>query len=66
MDKIRVYAIDSNLMDDRIEHNLLTDEQFMDIAEEHGLIWSLGGFEDAINLSNFSDFYYVRIINHTK
>ena len=65
MNNIRVYAIDLNLIDnDSIVVNHLTNEQFTEIAEEHGLIWSLGGFEDAFNLSNVSDSYYIRIINN--
>lgn len=66
MDNIRVYAIDTNLVDDELMYDQLTNEQFTDIAEEHGLIWSLSGFEHAVNLSNFSDSYYIRIINHIK
>ena len=41
---IRVYAIDMTYVSEP-----LTQEEFISLAEELGLVWSLDGFEDAFN-----------------
>lgn len=41
----------------------LSDEEFMDVAEEQGLVYTLKGFEWDFNNENISDTWYIRIIN---
>lgn len=41
----------------------LTDDEFMDIAEEQGHVYTLKGFEQAFNNEDISDRWYMRIIN---
>lgn len=42
-----------------------TDEEFMDIAEEQGTVYSLKGFQDAFNYSdNINSSYYIRILKY--
>lgn len=58
--KTRVYAIDpSSVLDMPI-----TDEEFMDEAEQQGLVWTLEGFEKAFNNEEVSDQWIIKIINH--
>ena len=40
----------------------LSDEEFMDVAEEQGLVYTLKGFEWDFNNENISDMWYIRII----
>lgn len=40
----------------------LSDEEFMDVAEEQGLVYTLKGFEWDFNNENISDTWYIRII----
>jgi hypothetical protein len=44
------------------DYTELTDEQFMDTAEEQGLVWSLMNFQDAFNQDGISDSWVIRII----
>lgn len=49
--EIRVYVIEAEntlMVDERIFSDL-TDEEFMDLAEEEGRVYSLEGFKDAFN-----------------
>jgi hypothetical protein len=41
---IRVYAVDMEYVSEP-----LTQEEFMSLAEELGLVWTLDGFEDEFN-----------------
>ena len=52
----RVYGVNLDLILDGIEHQRLvdfevSDDEFMEIAEEHGLIWTLKCFEHDYNSS---------------
>ena len=40
----------------------LSDEEFMDISEEQGRVYTLKGFESEFNNENISDQWYIRII----
>lgn len=58
--KTRIYAIDpSSVLDMPI-----TDEEFMDEAEQQGLVWTLEGFEKAFNNEEVSDQWIIKILNH--
>ena len=46
--EIRVYVIDQNVSD--VYVNSKTDEEFMEIAEEQGRVYTLDGFQEAFNL----------------
>jgi hypothetical protein len=54
--KTRVYAID-------VPDNDLTDDEFMDLAEQQGRVWTLEGFEKAFNNDEVSDQWIIKIIN---
>lgn len=41
----------------------LSDEEFMDVSEEQGQVYTLKGFERAFNNEDISDQWYIRIIN---
>lgn len=63
----RVYGVNLDLILDGIEHQRLvdfelSDEEFTEIAEEHGLVWSLKGFEHAYNISGLHQQILIRII----
>ena len=63
----RVYGIDSSKIYDHLElislqESVLSDECFMEIAEEHGLVWSLKGFSHDYNIDDISSTIYIRII----
>jgi hypothetical protein len=46
-----------------MDADTLTDEEFIDKAEQQGLVWSLKGFEQAFNQSYISsDDMTIRII----
>lgn len=65
--EIRVYGIDSSKLTDHLEllslqDHTLTDEQFIEIAEEHGLVWSLNGFSHDYNIDDIKSSVYIRII----
>jgi hypothetical protein len=63
----RVYGIDSSKIYDHLElislqENVLSDEYFIEIAEEHGLVWSLKGFSHDYNIDDIPNSVYIRII----
>lgn len=65
--EVRVYGIDSDKITDHIEllalqDHSLTDEQFIEISEECGLIWSINGFSHAYNIDDIPNSTYIRII----
>ena len=65
--EVRVYGIDSDKITDHLEllalqDHSLTDEQFIEISEEHGLIWSINGFSHAYNINDIPNSTYIRII----
>lgn len=52
--RTRVYLINLNNVDLNDHYQALTDEQFMDIAEQEGTVYPLKGFADAFNLSTIN------------
>ena len=50
--EIRVYVIDQNVSD--VYANSKTDEEFMEIAEEQGRVYTLEGFQEAFNLEEIN------------
>ena len=65
--EVRVYGIDSDKITDHLElfalrDHSLTDEQFIEISEAHGLIWSINGFSHAYNIDDIYYSIYIRII----
>jgi hypothetical protein len=65
--EIRVYGIDLDKIYDGLEHQRiidfeLTNEEFIEIAESHGLIWSLKGFEHQYNIDDIKSQTLIRII----
>lgn len=59
--KTRVYAIDLYKLDEEMP---ISDDEFMDMAERQGKVWTLEGFEKAFNNEEVSDQWVIRIINH--
>lgn len=47
--EIKVYLIDLHLIDLSTIHSNLSNDEFIDIAEEQGTVYSLNGFNDAYN-----------------
>jgi len=67
LSEVRVYGIDSDKITDHLEllalqDHSLTDEQFIEISEKCGLIWSINGFSHAYNINEISNSTYIRII----
>ena len=60
--KTRVYAIDLYELDTEIPVWDLNDEEFMDMAEQQGKVWTLDGFEKAFNNEQISDTWIIRIV----
>lgn len=63
----KVYGVNLDLILDGLEHQRLidfevSDDEFMEIAEEHGLIWTLKGFEHGYNSADINDQTLIRII----
>ena len=63
MDNIRVYGI--NIDDTELEDiNEISNDRWQDIAEEHGLVWTLSGFAYQFNESRIdTDGIFIRFIN---
>ena len=64
----RVYGVNLDVIRDGLEYQRLvdfevSDDEFMEIAEEHGLIWSLKDFEHDYNSSDIHGQVLIRIIN---
>jgi len=62
--KTRVYAIDLYELELEIPVWDLENDEFMDIAEQQGKVWTLQGFENAFNNEQISDTWIIRIITH--
>ena len=60
--KTRVYAIDLYELDTEIPVWDLNDEEFIDMAEQQGKVWTLQGFENAFNNEQISDTWIIRIV----
>lgn len=59
--RTRVYAIDPYDLNDEIP---IIDDEFMDIAEQQGKVWTLEGFERSFNNEEISDQWIIKIITH--
>jgi hypothetical protein len=64
----RVYGVNLDLILDGLEHQRLvdfelSDDEFMELAESHGLIWTLKCFEHDYNSSDIEESILIRIIN---
>jgi len=63
----RVYGVNLDLILDGLEHQRLvdfevSDPEFIEIAESHGLIWSLKGFESDYNSDDIHRQIIIRFI----
>jgi hypothetical protein len=63
----KVYGVNLDLILDGLEHQRLvdfelSDEEFMEIAESHGLIWNLKDFEHGYNSADIKEQILIRII----
>jgi hypothetical protein len=63
----KVYGVNLDLILDGIEHQRLvdfelSDAEFMEIAESHGLVWSLKGFEHDHNIDDINRQVLIRFI----
>lgn len=63
----KVYGVNLDLILDGLEHQRLvdfevSDDEFMEISENHGLVWSLKGFEHDYNISDIHQQILIRII----
>ena len=47
--ELRVYVIDVDVITEETYYDDLSDEQFMDIAEENGRVYTLPNFQEAFN-----------------
>jgi len=56
--EIRFYLLDPFIADG----GAITDEKFIELAEEHGKVYSMEGFVDAFNAEIISDQDYLRIL----
>ena len=70
MDNIRVYEIDLNYYDGKIEVGEMTDRQFTNEAErqdncntEFGGVWSLKRYEEALNDEQYPTNSIIRFLN---
>jgi len=55
--EIRVYVIDTSYAIP------IKDKDFMNLAEEQGIIYSLGGFQKAFNEESINPSHYIRFIS---
>lgn len=64
MKEIRVYAINDSHRDEYEEKIVsdLTNDEFMDVSETQGLVWTLPSFSDDFNNGDVSDEWYIRFI----
>lgn len=59
----RVYVIDVNFLKDDVDAREFTDEEFMTEAELQGTVYTLAGFQIAVNYGElFIDESYVRFL----
>lgn len=56
--ELKVYVLPSETDEEKV----LTDEEFMEKAEEAGSVYSLEGFEEAFNNGEVSGRDFIRII----
>ncbi len=63
--KTRIYIVDENHIDEDDCASMYTDEQFKDVAESQGFVYSLEGFqhqwnEDKLNIDQ--DCHWIRFL----
>jgi hypothetical protein len=58
----RVYAIDLLFASDIVNIRSLSNEEFINRAEDQGLVWSLNGFEEFYNKEQIPDTWFIRFI----
>jgi hypothetical protein len=63
----KVYGVNLDLILDGLEHQRLvdfelSDEEFMEIAESHGVVWSLKEFEHEYNIDDIHRQVIIRFI----
>lgn len=58
----RVYVADVHAIVNK-HHSDLTDEEFMDLAEEQGTVYTLEGFQKDYNIGKYEVHYVIRFIN---
>lgn len=63
----RVYGIDSYKLTDSVEltklvAGSLTDEEYIEISESHGNVWTLKDFERAYNYDRIKSSIFIRFI----
>ena len=66
---IRVYGVDIDKIDEEnfnllnaLQDHYLGDDEFMELSEAHGLIWTLEGFAYAYNTDDIERSVYIRFI----
>lgn len=59
---MKVYLIDLHKTESGLKHWTLTNEEFMDIAERQGYVYSLKGFQSSYNTNGLDDFYIHSVI----
>jgi len=63
MKELRVYIVDINFLKEDVDAREFTDEEFMTEAESQGTVYSLQGFQIAVNYQELLlDESYIRII----
>ena len=58
----RVYAVNLDIINDERVIKNLPDNEFKDIAEEQGLVYTLKGFEMSFNNDEVSDQWVIRFL----
>jgi hypothetical protein len=53
MNELKVYSISVDTIPDGLSYQDITDQDFMNYAEFEGTVYSLRGFENAINQDDF-------------
>lgn len=61
MDKIRVYGIVKNDFYENLM--VLSNDEFMTIAEEQGNVFTLNHFQEEFNINEIPENMYIRFIN---
>ncbi len=63
MKEIRVYCIDYGACKDESDFYTISNEDFIELAEQDGNIYTLDGFQQAFNQEEISSFVdYIRFI----
>lgn len=58
---VYILSIENPILDNK-HHTEISDEEFIELAEEEGNVYSLKGFEQAFNRENISDQDIIRIL----